>query len=161
MTTKTDYTPEEWNLVYAAAPMAGIAVSAASVNLLFGLAQEMLALGMAIAELTHEGGDNELLRSLASDLKAAGTNVPRPRELNSPAKARPHAIEHLRRLDALLQRKSTTTEAEAFKRWLYSVAQRVAEASREGGILGFGGDKVSEPERAALAEIAQALRLEI
>lgn len=161
MSTKADYAPEEWNLIYAAAPMVGIAVSASSVNMLFGLAKEMLAIGMAIAELVHQGGDNELLRSLADDLKVAGTNVPRPKELNSPAKARPLAIEHLRKLDALLERKSTPAEAEAFKRWLNSIAERVAAASSEGGIFGFGDEKVSEAERAALAEIARALRLDV
>jgi len=161
MSTRKDYTSEEWNLVYAAAPMAGIAVSAASVNLVFGLAKEMLAIGKAITELVQQGGDNELLRSLAADLEVAGTNVPRPKELNSPATARPLAIEHLRKLDALLERKSTPAEAEAFKRWLYSIAQRVADASGEGGILGIGSEKVSEAERAALVQIAQALRLDV
>lgn len=161
MSTKEDYTPEEWKLVYAAAPMVGIAVSAASVNLVVGLAKEMLALGKGVAELVHHGGDNELLRSLAADLEAAGTNVPRPKALNSPATVRPLAIEHLRKLDALLERKTTPAEAEAFKRWLYSIARSVADASDEGGILGIGSEKVSEAERAALVQIAQALRLDV
>jgi hypothetical protein len=33
----------------------------------------------------------------------------------------------------------------------------VAEASKEGGFLGFGGVQVSEAEKATLAEIAAAL----
>jgi hypothetical protein len=33
----------------------------------------------------------------------------------------------------------------------------VAEASKEGGFLGFGGVQVSEAEKATLAEIATAL----
>jgi hypothetical protein len=35
----------------------------------------------------------------------------------------------------------------------------VAEASKEGGFLGFGGVQVSEAERTTLAEISAALNL--
>jgi hypothetical protein len=42
----------------------------------------------------------------------------------------------------------------AYKRFVYSVAEAVAHAHREGGFLGFGGSEVSEREQAALDEIA-------
>ena len=32
------------------------------------------------------------------------------------------------------------------KRWLLGIAQRTAEAAKEGGFLGFGGAQVSETE---------------
>jgi hypothetical protein len=37
------------------------------------------------------------------------------------------------------------------------VAQKVAEASSEGGFLGFGGVQVSDAEKASLADVARAL----
>jgi hypothetical protein len=37
------------------------------------------------------------------------------------------------------------------------VARRVAEAAREGDILGFGGRRVSDAERAAISALAEAL----
>jgi hypothetical protein len=40
---------------------------------------------------------------------------------------------------------------------LQEVALKVAEAAKEGGILGIGGVAVSDAERATLAEIAAAL----
>jgi hypothetical protein len=57
----------------------------------------------------------------------------------------------------LLARKAPAPEAEGYKRWLLTVAQRVAEAAKEGGFLGIGGVRVSEAEQATLAEIAGAL----
>ena len=48
-------------------------------------------------------------------------------------------------------------EAVAFKDWLKQIAQKTAEASTEGGFLGFGGVQVSEAEKATLAEITSAL----
>jgi hypothetical protein len=57
----------------------------------------------------------------------------------------------------LVNRKVGSEEADEFKRWLVSVAERVAEASNEGGIFGFGGERVSDAEKNALRQIAFAL----
>ena len=40
-----------------------------------------------------------------------------------------------------------------------TIAQRVAEAAKEGSFLGFGGVQVSDAEKATLAEISGALKL--
>jgi hypothetical protein len=48
-------------------------------------------------------------------------------------------------------------QAGAFRAFLLDVAQKTAEASREGGFLGFGGERVSEAERRALDQIAAVL----
>jgi hypothetical protein len=48
-------------------------------------------------------------------------------------------------------------DAAAFKAWLSDISQEVAEASVEGTFLGFGGMKVSDAEKATLAEIAKSL----
>jgi hypothetical protein len=47
----------------------------------------------------------------------------------------------------------------SFKGRLRQINQHVAEASTEGGFLGFGGVPVSESEKATLTEISSALRL--
>ena len=47
--------------------------------------------------------------------------------------------------------------APAFRAWLKTIAERVAEAGTEGGFLGFGGAKVSAAEKATLDRIATAL----
>ncbi len=48
---------------------------------------------------------------------------------------------------------------DAFKAWVSATAQTVAEAGKEGGFLGFGGEKVSAAERKTLADIDTALGL--
>ena len=77
----------------------------------------------------------------------------RPQDL---AQAKSQALDACREVAALLGRKAPG-EAEGFKRWLLGAAQRAAEASKEGGFLGIGGVRVSEAEKTALAEVAQAL----
>jgi len=49
-------------------------------------------------------------------------------------------------------------EAVAFKQLLKTIAEQTAEASKEGGFLGFGGVRVSDAEKASVAEVAATLR---
>jgi hypothetical protein len=75
-----------------------------------------------------------------------------------PGELKTKAVEGLRQVSALLEAK-TPDDAPAFKAWLQTIAQRVAEAAKEGGFLGFGGVQVSDAEKATLAEISGALKL--
>jgi hypothetical protein len=43
--------------------------------------------------------------------------------------------------------------------WLASISRGVAEASKEGGFLGFGGVQVSDAEKATLDQVATALKV--
>jgi hypothetical protein len=53
--------------------------------------------------------------------------------------------------------KKAPGDAAAFKAWLRSISQKVAEASMEGAFLGFGGVRVSDSEKATLAQISKSL----
>ena len=59
---------------------------------------------------------------------------------------------------ALLSQKAPA-EAQAYKQWVYQAAQNSANAAKEGGVFGIGGERVSEAETAALQELATALDL--
>ena len=48
-------------------------------------------------------------------------------------------------------------ESAEYRQFVLSVAQRVAEAGKEGGFLGIGGTRVSAVETRAIEEIAAAL----
>jgi hypothetical protein len=89
-------------------------------------------------------------RSAAQDgLKAQLTG-------KSPAEIKQQAIATLTRVGQILDAKAPA-DAPAFKAWLRHVAEKVAEASTEGGFLGFGGVRVTDAEKASIAEVAQAL----
>lgn len=157
MTTKADYTPEEWQAIYTAAPMAGLAVTAASPSGPFGVIKEMFAVGHAIGETLQRGSSNPLVKALIEDMKARGTKPERPHNIHSPEDAQRAALESLRKVAAILATKAPAAEGEEFKRWVVGIAKDVAEASTEGGFLGFGGTKVSDAEKTAIQQIAQAL----
>jgi hypothetical protein len=65
-------------------------------------------------------------------------------------------IDTCQRAAAVVAQKSAP-EADEYKRWLVSLARKTAEASKEGGFLGFGGTVVSEEESSAVGELASAL----
>ena len=157
MANKADFTPEEWKIIVAAAPMAGLAVTCASPNGPWGVMKEMLSMGMAMAEMLQKGSSNSLIAELAADLKARQTKPEPPRGLKDPEQCKESALSHVRAVNELVNRMVTSEEADEFKKWLLAIGRRVAEASNEGGIFGFGGERVSEAEKNVLRQIAFAL----
>jgi hypothetical protein len=73
-----------------------------------------------------------------------------------PSDIKERALAELRSVASIVESKAPE-EAGPFKDWLGAIAQKAAEAAKEGGFLGFGGFAVSDAEKVALAEIAQAL----
>ncbi|MGH8545890.1 MAG: hypothetical protein ACREX3_20135, partial [Gammaproteobacteria bacterium] len=70
-----------------------------------------------------------------------------------------HALSQLRKASEILFRKVSDAQGEEYRRWLVTLAERVAEAAKEGSVLGFGGELVSDEERSAIRQIAFALGL--
>jgi hypothetical protein len=157
MAKKSDFTPEEWQSLVAAAPMVGVAVACASPNGPWGMMKEMLSMGMAMAEMLQKGTSNPLIADLAADLKQRQTRPETPSNMTDPQICTDIAMKHIRAVNEILDRKAERAEAEDFKKWLLAVAKRVAESANEGGIFGFGGQRVSEAEKNALRQIAFAL----
>jgi hypothetical protein len=158
MSTKADFTPDEWVQVLRAPSWASIAVVAASPSGPFGVVKELFAAGKLLAE-AKAGGQNPLVSALVNDLSTSdGRRQAQPTEASgkSPEEIRQLAVDALKQVASLLDGKAGA-DAEGFKRWLATLAGRVAEASKEGGFLGIGGVRVSEKETAVLADIGKAL----
>ena len=70
------------------------------------------------------------------------------------------SLETLKQAAALLEAKAPA-DAAAVKQWFYHISEKVADAGAdaEGGLMGFGGTKVTDAEKAALSEISAALKL--
>jgi len=100
------------------------------------------------------------LRSLVAELSSADGRAQLDlAELRAlpPQQLQGHALEACRALASLVDRKASKEEAEGVKRWLVAIAQRTAEAAKEGGFLGIGGTRVSETETVAIRDVARAL----
>jgi hypothetical protein len=162
MASKTTFTAEEWKRLLQGSMIAAMAVTAADPSGLWGMLKEGLAASSALAQAKSDAGANELIRAVVADFgtsegRAVAQGGLREKFSGSkPAELKASAIEELRQVSALLDAKAPE-DAAAFRAWLQAIAERVAEASKEGGFLGFGGVQVSDAEKATLAEIAGAL----
>jgi hypothetical protein len=157
MAGKADFSLEEWKTIVAAAPMVGLAVMCASPNGPWGVMKEMLSMGMATAEMLQKGSSNPLIGELAADLKARQTKLEPPQDIKDPENCKEMALGKIKAVNELIDRKVKAEEADEFKKWLIALGRRVAEASNEGGIFGFGGEQVSDAEKNVLRQIAFAL----
>lgn len=73
-----------------------------------------------------------------------------------PAECVERSLDGLKKVSTILDAKAPG-DAAAFKAWLCAISQKVAAASVEGAFLGFGGQRVSDAEKATLADIAKSL----
>ena len=163
MATKGDFTTDEWNQIRRAPFMAGLAVVAASPSGPFGLIKEMFAVGKMVAEVKTQGASNDLVKALVSELETGAREQSAPAELQgkTPDQVKSFAIESLGQIAALIEKKAKPDEVQGFNQWVVAVAQKVAEAAKEGGFLGFGGTQVSDQEAATIKELSTALGIKI
>lgn len=160
MLAKTDFTVEEWNVIRRAPFTAGLVVVAASPNGPFGVIKEMLAVSGMLSDVKAHGAPSGLVKAVVADLDTAEArqqSLPTELQAKTPDQLRTAALEACRQAAAIVEKKGEPAEAQAFKGWLVSVGQKVAEAAKEGGFLGFGGTRVSEQEMSALKDLTSAL----
>lgn len=162
MANKTNFTPDEWKKMLEAPLLAGFAVSAADPSGFIGTLQEGFASAKSLAAAKANPGADALIKAVVEDLltsegrAAAREGVKTVVEGAQLPQIKDRALAELRRTASILDAKAPSDSA-AFKNWLNEIANLVAEAGTEGGFLGFGGVKVTDVERATLAEISTAL----
>jgi len=143
MTTNTAFSAEEWRSVLEGPPSAGLIVVMAARG---GMFRETIAMSKAYAEARSQHGQSELLDEIvAAKPKADHTKYRTPQEL------RDNGLRHLRTAVALLESKATAEEVEGYRRFVLTLADKVAAAHRE------DGQSVSPAEAEAIDQIAAAL----
>jgi hypothetical protein len=162
MANKTSFTPDEWKQLLEGVMMAGLAVTAADPSGLWGTLKETFSSAQSMT--SGKSGSSELIKALVADLETSeGRGVARDglKEQLQGSKAtdiRTKSVDALRQVAGLLETKAPQ-EATAVKSWLMGISQSAAEASKEGGFLGFGGVQVSDAEKATLTDIKSALKI--
>jgi DNA-binding transcriptional regulator GbsR (MarR family) len=151
MTGKANFSSEEWETVLKGPPSAGMIVITAQRG---GTFRESFSMAKSYGEARKQHGESELLDEIAS----TKPEIDRTR-YHSPEELKEHGLQHLREAVELLERKATPEDVDEYRRSVLTLANRVADAHKE-GFLGLSGERVSEAERAAVAEIAEALGTE-
>src|SRR5437879_3241809 len=106
MTGKAEFTAEEWELVLQGPPSAGMIVVTAQRG---GSFRETLSIAKAYVEARQQHGESELLDEIVS----AKPQLDHSR-YHSAEELKEHGLQHLREAVALLERKATPEEADAY-----------------------------------------------
>jgi hypothetical protein len=143
MTGKADFTEQEWDAVLEGPPSAGMVVVTASKG---GTFRETFAIGKAYAEARQQHGASQLLDEIVS----AKPEIDHTR-YHSAEELKQHALQHIRDAVDVLERKAAPEELDDYRRFVVSLAERVAHAHKEDGM------EVSGPEQAAIQDIQASL----
>ena len=162
MTIQDNFTPAEWTTLLQTPMTAGMAIISSDVGIT-SVPKETAAMMRAILENPIPEGAGELVGALVADMKAKAENKEQIAAPDIKGKD-PQAIAaelsaNLQNAALLADSKLSAESAQAYKEWVYSVAQSVAEAGKEGGFLGIGAERVSSQEKTALAALRSDLGL--
>ncbi len=143
MTAKTAFSADEWRTVLEGPPSAGMIVVTAARG---GMIRESIAMSKAYTEARAQHGESELLDEIVSAKPTVDHT-----KYHSPAELRDSGLAHIRDAVALLQAKATAGEVDGYRRFVLTLANKVAAAHRE------DGQDVSPAEAGAIQEITTAL----
>jgi hypothetical protein len=164
MSTKIDFTAQEWEALRDVPHLVALSVATAGSSGPIGSIKEAFAPAGAIVEAAR--GNNQLLRELCTrdELKAAQQSLRSAIKTGGDAKAlreqlQSAAADKASAANFVLKQKGSPDDLQAFRTFLVDIADRTANAAKEGGFLGFGGERVSEGERAVISRISKALEV--
>jgi hypothetical protein len=163
--TQSPFTDAEWKTLVEAPVKIGRAIIAISPSGGIGMAKEVRALRSGLTEAI-EASNNPILKELGwrahmeGGMESLWQNVSHAFgdrwDAENVRKTAMAAIQEV----MLILRKVSPQDAMAYKECIYSAAQKVAYAGKEGGFMGIGGKLVSEPEENFLRDMASTLGLQ-
>ena len=148
MTSRAEFSEDEWELLRAAPSSAGMIVITAARG---GQLRESVEMAKAYADARKDHGDSELLDEIAAAAPKVDSKRYKSRE-----ERKQHGLQQLHEAAELLRRKATAQDTDAYKAFVNGLSKRAAGAAK-GGVLGLSGKRVSDAEQSVLEEIAYAL----
>jgi len=158
VTTKDDFTEDEWTRIVRAPFIAGMAISLADPGGPIEAAKETMA---TLKSATNPPSREQLLAEVALEIQSMTQQHHNPLKGWKPSKEGPapgqQILDELRAVHEAIAAKATPEETEAFGRWMVTAAQAAADAAKEGGFMGFHAQRVSEREQSMLDQIGDAV----
>jgi hypothetical protein len=163
MLTKNSFPVADWSTLRDTPYLVGLATLMAEPSGL-GTIKEAVAISLGIYE--NQSSDIPLIRDLTSrvEMQAAQSSLKdrfgTTRERPSKDAIQKLALDQARASIEILNGQAGNEEVDAYRKLLYGVAEKVANSSREGGFLGFGGKAVSDAEQSFLDQLQSTIQLE-
>jgi len=164
---------EELRLLAGLPQLIGAAAASVSASGVVGTGREFIAGATALLEGLRSHPGNSIIRDILPDPSADRSRAlawarssrdwvssqisvdgrPSRQRLMSATVQAADAVE------TLLRTKASPTESQEYREWALAIAERVANASSEGGFLGFGGERVTAEERQFIDQLRSVLGL--
>lgn len=165
MADRDSFTADEWTLLRVTPSFVAVGVAAADASGLFTSLKETLAGVSEVAAAGAAHPDLDLFAAFATDRSVPRLpdvdefigKGPKEKQLENFKAA---CLEQVRAAVAVLTSKATSAETDAYRQLLVRVAERAANASKEGGFLGLGGVRVSSHERAFIDSVRESAGIE-
>jgi hypothetical protein len=157
MTTKADFSEEEWVRVVRAPFVAGMAITLADPGGPIEAAKESMA---SIKAATNPPSREQLLSEIALDIQAQVQQHHNPVKGYRPTGSTPpgeQILQELSDVQAFVNEHATPEEAVAYGNWLVSTAEAAANAAKEGGFMGFRAELVSQREQDMIEKVRAAV----
>jgi hypothetical protein len=164
MVTKNDFSATDWNTLRDTQYLTGLCTLMADASG-FGTIKESIALAQGIME--NQASHFPFIRDLTckAEMEEAQSGLKQriggPEAKPTKDSLRQLTLEQVRASMSILNDKASPEETDAYRRLIYGVAEKVANAASEGGFLGFGGTRVSPGEKSFLEELRCTLQLEL
>lgn len=174
MFDRDSFSVQEWGDIISVPASVGALVVTADPSGPMGLIKEFKAIMNSMKEFVAANSTNSPLMTAIEGYMTTKPSEEEEAELKKWAEEqqeemkanKPQTPEEMKQLVrdrtsetlAMLRAKGASEEdINLFKRMMVAVAESVADASKEGGFLGFGGTRVSEAEQSVLAQIKSEL----
>src|SRR5690349_8758680 len=144
MSTKADYSDEEWAAIVRAPLVAGMAITLADPGGPIEVVKETSAVVKVVGTTAGEGR-TDLVGEVAREVKTMAEHRQNPVKGYKPdggGLAGKSILDELGRVRGIVDAKSPE-DADAFSTFLLECAQRAAEAAKEGGFMGWHAVRVS------------------
>ena len=161
MTSKADFTEDEWTRLKRAPFLAGMAISLADPGGPIEAVKETAATLKSVVAAADGGSHEALVQAIASDVREDARHRHSPMKGYKPSSGANAGVEIVDQLSAvarLAEAKASPEEAEDLRTWLVAVAQEAANAAKDGGFMGFHAERVSDGEQQMLDRLGQALK---
>lgn len=169
---KAKFSEEEWHMISTVPTMVGAAMAGAGKSGIIGTTKEAMASMKSIVAGRNEYPDNPVIAGIlekadsfadakakAGDMRDKTVAELKARNIQSPDEFNTYMLDNCEKAIALVKDRCGSDAANEYRQWSMTIAEKVAQAATEGGFLGFGGEQVSEGERALLARIEQTLEI--
>jgi hypothetical protein len=168
------FSESEWTTLLQTPTMVIMAITLADKTDPVSFLQETrAAIQIVVNEQNRLDLTNDLVQSLITSLKEVDAKEPLQGEqlllkkqfellgslqnLKNASEGRKLTLDHFKQVSAILNSKVTAVQAQEFKAWILAIARQIAEAVKEGGLFGVGGERISRDESAMLTSIEKAL----